>query len=283
MTDLVILETGALAFLGGAVARDPEGKVVFVRGAAPEERVEARRVQRRSRFDNAEVVRVLRPSPHRVEPFCPLFGACGGCEWQHVALSAQRDAGRQFIADALRRAGFEPPTESVIPSPEDRGWRHRARLHAEQDGERVLLGFFRPGTHQIVDAPECPVLAGSLLDAATELRELLDGRSVRGVVELSLVDEGVLAAYHLASTPREPKDLLSVLGESSVILGGVVSWRGGGKQDFGEVTGTKTLTVGEREWRIPVAAGGFLQANWAAAYHLPLLTHSGRSSPLLQQ
>jgi len=262
LIDLVTLETTALAYRGGAVARDSEGKVVFVRGAAPDEVVEARRVRRRSRFDLAELVRVLRPSPHRVEPFCPLAGACGGCDWQHVSLEAQREACRRIIVDALGRAGLEIVPDAVIPSPVDRGWRHRARMHG---GDRAL-GFFRAATHEVVDAVDCPVLAQPLCDAAAALRDLLAevGRGVDSVMELSLADEGVLAALHLSTTPDGPDRLLRTLENTDLLRGGVLAAPGLRSRGFGEAAGTKTITLRGQVRKIPVAAGAFLQANWAA-------------------
>ncbi|MFH1529635.1 MAG: hypothetical protein ABIK09_02750 [Pseudomonadota bacterium] len=264
MTDVVTLETGALAFLGGAVARATDGKVVFVRGAAPDEVVEVRLFQQRARFDLAVVTRVIRPSVCRVEPFCPLAGTCGGCDWQHVAVAAQRDACRQILSDALGRAGVEMPPEEVVPSPEERAWRHRARLHIASDGGRVRLGFFRPGTHEVVNAPECPVLMRPLLDAAAALRAALAGRGAAGTVELSLADEGVLVAINLSNVPRDLDGLQVALAQSKAIRGGILGAPGLGSHRFSEATGSKILEVTGRTWRIPVAAGAFLQANWAA-------------------
>ena len=66
-----------------------EGKVVFVRGALPGERVRATLVRRKPRFDVAQTVEVLRESPSRVVPRCPHFGVCGGCSMQHLEPGAQ--------------------------------------------------------------------------------------------------------------------------------------------------------------------------------------------------
>jgi len=264
VTDRITLETGALAFLGGAVARAPDGKVVFVRGAAPDEVVEAQIVSRRSRFDQAIVARVVRPSPSRVEPFCPLAGSCGGCDWQHVDLDAQRSACRQILADAMGRAGVEVSPDAVVPSPEDRAWRHRARLHVASDPAGLRLGFFRPGTHEVLDTPDCPVLAQPLLDAAAALRGLLAGRRLSGTIELSLADEGVLIAVHLAAAPADLEGLQVALAQAPEIQGGTVGAPGIGNRRFDAAVGSKGLAVHGKTHRIPVGAGAFLQANWAA-------------------
>ncbi len=281
MTDLITLETGPLAFLGGAVSRSDEGKVVFVRGAAPDEIVEARITRSRSRFDQAVVERVVRPSPSRVEPFCPLAGDCGGCDWQHVSMAAQHGACRQLLADALGRAGVEVPPDPVVPSPAERAWRHRARLHVTTDAAGVRIGFFRPGTQHVLDTPECPVLAGPLLETAAALRSLLARRRIRGTAELSLADEGVLVALHLVEAPPDLEGLQVALAQSPEILGGTLGAPGIGNRRFDVATGSKTLVVHGRSHRIPVAAGAFLQANWAANASLVehVVTAAGELAP----
>ena len=101
--DLVI--TG-LANGGDGVGREPDGRVVFVPGGLPGDRLAVRLTQQRSRFARGELVAVTEPGPARVVPPCPEVGrGCGGCGWQHLALEAQREAKRQLVADALSRIG----------------------------------------------------------------------------------------------------------------------------------------------------------------------------------
>ncbi len=90
--DLLELEVGAIAGGGGCVARAPDGKVVFVRHSLPGERVRARITASTSSYLRADAVEILVASPDRVEPPCPHAGPgrCGGCDFQHVALAAQR-------------------------------------------------------------------------------------------------------------------------------------------------------------------------------------------------
>ena len=117
MTD-VCLEPVAMAAGGAALARDGDGRVVFVDGALPGERVRARLTEERRDFARAVTVEVLDPSPDRVDPPCAALAAgCGGCTWQHVARAAQGRLKAAVVVDALRRIAHlpEPPEPDVFP------------------------------------------------------------------------------------------------------------------------------------------------------------------------
>ncbi|HVA05497.1 MAG TPA: TRAM domain-containing protein, partial [Acidimicrobiales bacterium] len=92
VSDVLQLDVGNVASGGGCVARAPDGRVVFVRHSLPGERVSARITATTSSFLRADAVEILRPSPDRVTPPCPHAGPgrCGGCDFQHVRLEAQR-------------------------------------------------------------------------------------------------------------------------------------------------------------------------------------------------
>ena len=103
--DLLELEVGAIAAGGGCVGRAPDGKVVFVRHSLPGERVRAQVTASTTSYLRADAVEVLRPSPDRVEPPCPHAGPgrCGGCDFQHVEIGAQRRLKAFRIAEQLAR------------------------------------------------------------------------------------------------------------------------------------------------------------------------------------
>src|SRR5262252_4249614 len=107
-------------------SRRPAGlPVVFVRHALPGERVIARVTEVTSRFARAEATEVLRPSPDRVEPPCPNArpGGCGGCDWQHASLPAQRALKAAIIGQHLRRLAGIDREVTVEPLPGDEaGW-----------------------------------------------------------------------------------------------------------------------------------------------------------------
>lgn len=121
---------------GAALARDGDGRVVFVSGALPGERVRARLTEQRVDFARAVAVEIVEASPDRVSPPCPALAAgCGGCTWQHVAREAQARLKAQIVTDALRRIARmeDPPVASVVPlaGPPQRS---TARLGVTPDG-----------------------------------------------------------------------------------------------------------------------------------------------------
>jgi 23S rRNA (uracil1939-C5)-methyltransferase len=114
----VALAPTAMAAGGAALAREPGGRVVFVEGALPGERVLARITDSRRDFARAVTLDVLDPSPDRVAPPCPALAAgCGGCTWQYVSAEAQARLKAEIVGDALRRIGrlADPPEPGHRP------------------------------------------------------------------------------------------------------------------------------------------------------------------------
>ena len=145
------LVTGAIAAGGGCVARAEDGRVVFVRHALPGERVVAEVTDESPSFLRADAVRVLEASADRVEPACPHAGPgrCGGCDWQHVSLAAQRDLKAALVSEQLRRvAGIDRmvDVEAVEGAPDGLGWRTRVRFAVDPAGR---AGFHRHRSHDI--------------------------------------------------------------------------------------------------------------------------------------
>ena len=156
---------------GWCVAR-PEGlPVLFVRHALPGERVLARVTEVTSRFARAEAIEVREASPDRVEPPCPNAhpGGCGGCDWQHASLPAQRALKAAVIAQQLRRvAGLELDAEiTVEPLPEQEtdqaglGWRTRVQFAVRPDG---LAGLRAHRSHEVIDIGDCPIAHPAIRD-----------------------------------------------------------------------------------------------------------------------
>jgi tRNA/tmRNA/rRNA uracil-C5-methylase (TrmA/RlmC/RlmD family) len=145
---------------GGCVARDDDGRVVFVRHALPGERVRARITSETARFARADAVDVLSSSPDRVEPPCPYAGPgrCGGCDYQHVSLEGQRRLKAARIEEQLwRLSGVERVVE-VEPVPGGEGglgWRSRVRLAVDRDGRS---GFRRHRSHEVETIASCPLV-----------------------------------------------------------------------------------------------------------------------------
>ena len=178
-----------LAWGGDGVGRS-DGKVVFTPLTAPGDLAEVSVVSDRRNYARGNLRKLLRESPARVPAPCPVFGACGGCQWQHIAYEEQLAAKGTILADALSRIGKIPlPGElRVVPSPLEYGYRHRTRLQVKSSGEGAALGFFRTASHDIVPVAQCPLLHDSLNKLLAPLTKTLakHPRVFRKVADISL-------------------------------------------------------------------------------------------------
>jgi len=175
------LDVESLDLEANGVARH-EGKVVFVRGALPAERVAAEIVRRKPKFDVAQTVEVLRPSSARVQPRCPHFGVCGGCSMQHVDTGAQMAIKQRALEDQLRHIGKVAPQTWLAPisGPAWR-YRHRARLSVRDVPKKggVLVGFHERASSYVADMRECHVLPARVSTLLLPLRALIEALSIR--------------------------------------------------------------------------------------------------------
>ena len=142
--------------LGEAMA-EFDGHIVFVAGGIPGELVVAEVVKVHRKYVSAKVVEVLEASPDRVEPPCPYYGECTGCQWQHLSYQAQLESKHHKVADALQRVGGleDPPVSDVIASPDQYGYRNHARFTINREG---VLGFVNRETRQFVRIDKCMLM-----------------------------------------------------------------------------------------------------------------------------
>jgi 23S rRNA (uracil1939-C5)-methyltransferase len=178
-----------LAAGGEGVAHAADGRVVFVAGTAPGDRVRARVVEEHPKWLRAEVIELEAPGPGRTEPRCPLFGRCGGCAWQHLDYAVQLAAKAEILRDALVRIGGLKPGElAVEPSP-PYGYRGRARVGVA----RGVVGYRRLRSHALEPAAACPVLVPELERALAALAS--DPPARDGEIELCAGDDGRVRAW----------------------------------------------------------------------------------------
>jgi 23S rRNA (uracil1939-C5)-methyltransferase len=157
----------------------------------------------KKRLAFAEIVSVNVPSPQRQTPPCPYFGECGGCDFQQLKYQAQLEAKIAIIRDSLRRIGKldydgEIP---IIPSPP---LEYRSRVRWQVDGATRNFGYFKRGSHEIVDVQQCPKITPELNRTLAELRSAVD-RESSDHIEISAVsgDSGISIASSQADEPAK--------------------------------------------------------------------------------
>jgi 23S rRNA (uracil1939-C5)-methyltransferase len=143
---------------GQGVGRIDE-MVVFAWGPLPGERARVRIETIKAKYAVAELLELLSFSPDRTEPFCGLFGACGGCQVQHLAYPAQLAWKRGLVAGALARiAGIaDAPVAAPIGMDDPRRYRNKLALVVQQFAGDVSFGFYAARTHDLVPVRTCPV------------------------------------------------------------------------------------------------------------------------------
>ncbi|WP_102959920.1 class I SAM-dependent RNA methyltransferase [Mangrovicella endophytica] len=143
----------------------PDGGQAFVPFTLPGERVLAS-----GRGPRFELERVETPSPERVEPPCPHFGICGGCDLQHASDAVYHAFKRDLVVEAFRRVGIDAPVDDLVPCPPHS--RRRVTLSAVRAGNGVLLGYNEALSHRIVDIKVCPIALPEIERALPGLRQL---------------------------------------------------------------------------------------------------------------
>ncbi len=166
------------------------GWVVMVAFALPGERVRARVFRNHKNYSEADLVAVVTPSPQRIAPRCPLFGRCGGCQYQHLAYVEQLAWKRRQVRELLQHlAGLDLEVAPVIPSPREFGYRSKITPHFQtgrarppgappSDGRpsdpplpEPPIGFLKQGSrHQIVDVPRCDIAMDAINERLTAVR-----------------------------------------------------------------------------------------------------------------
>ena len=165
---LLRLELEGMGRLGEALAYLGD-KPVFVFGGIPGEEVEVEIIRERRHYIAAEVVNVIRPSPHRQQPPCRYFTECTGCQWQHVAYSHQLQLKRQAVEDALQRVGglSDVPVSPTLPSPREFGYRNHARFTVSREGGR--LGYIHRERRRFIDIERCLLMNDYINDVLSQL------------------------------------------------------------------------------------------------------------------
>ena len=257
--EVLELAVGEVVHGGWCVCRqDDTGWVIFVRHALPGERVLARITQVTSRFARAEAIEILSPSPDRVEPPCQYAGPgrCGGCDWQHASLPAQRRLKAAVVRQQLGRlAGLDldVSVEAVPGADDGLGWRTTVDFAVDREG---TAGLRRHRSREVVPVSECRI-AHPLVTAAG-----VTGRRWPGVqaVDVDAAPEtgerGILVHRQGRAGPGDPAGLAGLPADSVAVAGrrGRTPVRG---------RGYLIRRAAGRDWRVTL--GGFWQVHPGAA------------------
>jgi 23S rRNA (uracil1939-C5)-methyltransferase len=186
----VELSIESLVFGGNGIGR-LDGKAIFVPLTAPGDQIRCRIVRDKGRWAEAELIDILSPAAERITPPCPVFGLCGGCQWQFLPYSEQARWKEAIYRDLLQRqAGVAAEKiRPIVAAPEPYAYRSRAQFKCCQSSKGFALGFFRKGSHSVIGINACPLLPAAVNRLIPLLKSAIDGTAI--AVHIPQIDAGI--------------------------------------------------------------------------------------------
>lgn len=155
VSDVITVEIVDNGMEGEGIAK-VDGYVLFVPMALKGETVKIRIDHLKKNFGYATLKKVEKPSDKRVRPVCPVYGVCGGCDMQHVEYSEQKEQKRRQIETCLKKtAGIDYSVPEVFCGKNRFAYRNKLQMPFGIKGKKVVLGFFKEGTHSVVPTEKC--------------------------------------------------------------------------------------------------------------------------------
>ena len=184
INETITIKIDDLAMGGEGVGHSPStslgaGIAVFVPNSVPGDELKIRLIELKKNFGRGEIVEIVKPSADRVAQRCPLAKACGGCQWQHVAYPAQLKYKTKIVKDTLIRIGklTNIKVHDIIGMKEPWGFRNKIQYPISGGsgrGGKIAMGYYRQGTHSVVDIDSCPIEHPKLSKAAKIVKDTLN-------------------------------------------------------------------------------------------------------------
>ena len=211
--EVVELKIEALSNLGAGIAK-PEGWVVFVPFTLPGERIRAKVWRNETNCTHADLVEILEPSPDRIEPHCPHFATCGGCQYQHLPYEKQLEWKTRQVGELLwHMVGIEAEVKATIPSPKQWGYRSKITPHFQRPkpGEDFPIGFLEFNRRtRLVDVYNCPIAMDEINEVLQPIRDDVKRRAAeykKGATLLLRATEDRVETDHRAPVSEKVGDL----------------------------------------------------------------------------
>ncbi|MEJ2525365.1 MAG: 23S rRNA (uracil(1939)-C(5))-methyltransferase RlmD [Desulfuromonadales bacterium] len=252
---------------GGRGLGHHRGKAVFVPLTAPGDRVDCRVLREKSRYIEAELIEIVEPSPVRRDPPCPYFGDCGGCQWQHLPYREQLAWKASLYTDQLVRSKVAETSQilPIVSSPEEWHYRNRVQFKCHRTTEGMAIGFYRAGSHFVVDTADCLLVRPEIGRVLQLLREELPAAPRPDCipqVDVACGDDGSVRII-LHVLPQARKVMRSWLETFADHYQLNTCLQSGRKDTLETLRGDGQLsyTVDHPEIRLLCGPGGFVQVN----------------------
>ncbi len=214
-----------LTFGGAGIGR-VGGKAIFIRGGIPGEVLEVKITKEKGRYAEAGIEEILRPSSERTLPPCPVFGRCGGCQWQHIAYPSQLRYKEVILKETLERIGGLKGVEiePIVPSPKEYGYRNRVTLSTWGQKGKRYVGYHEGKSRGRVAIEGCPISSRPIDRAIFRLAKSLIGAPRYPLKRIHIASDDGTAYVDLVPVWKKGSKWLSSirnhLGEEILISGG---------------------------------------------------------------
>jgi len=176
--DIINISVSDMTYGGEGIGRY-QGMAVFVPDSVPGDELRVRVVEQKKSFAKARIAEIIKPSADRVEPKCPLAKECGGCQWQQISYPAQLRYKTKIVQDTLERVGHIKglKVRDILGMKEP--WHFRNKIQypisgTRDKGQGVMMGYYKQGTHDVVDVDSCPIEHPKLSKAANIVKDVLN-------------------------------------------------------------------------------------------------------------
>jgi 23S rRNA (uracil1939-C5)-methyltransferase len=219
-------------------------------------------IEEKKKYSMGRLIQIVEPSPWRVNPPCPYFGSCGGCQLQHIDYSAQGELKKEILGDLLKRLGKlkEIPSAGLVSSP--KSYDYRIRIQLKVRGK--AMGYYQEGSHQIVDVDRCPISHPLVNRIIRKLRGEFAVLELMKEIEINVSPEegrGIIL-FHPHSLDRRIESLTQKLLQSDPILRGIATAGGRESNLFGDPVLNFTIPWSqERNLTLRISPGSFSQVN----------------------
>jgi len=253
-----------MAFRGYGVTRI-DGKVIFIPYSVTGDEGSVEIIEEKKSHSMGRLLEIVKPSSWRVEPPCPYFGVCGGCQWQHIEYSQHGDLKKEILKEVLRRLGGlkEIPSVTVTPSPDPYEYRTRVQLKVKGKG----LGYYQERSHQLVDIERCPIAHPLVNEMIPLLRNAFSSFSHLQEIEINVSPEegrGVFV-FHPQKFNQRFEKIVNVSFQKPPVLKGLAIRGKRRATILGDPHLNFTIHLarerGERNLTLRTSPGSFFQVN----------------------
>ena len=208
------IEIEKIAFGGAGIAKK-DGKVFFVRGGLPEDVLEINIIKDKGNYAEAVIAEIIKPSPDRIEPDCPVFNLCGGCQLQNLNYPAQLREKEYILKETLGRLGglYDVAIEPIVPSPKEFGFRNKVTLSTWFYKGKWHVGYNQKGSNRKVAIDSCPISTDIVDKTIKRISEVLAslGDPYYPLEKIHISSNGLKSQITLVPRHSRRGDLLKTL------------------------------------------------------------------------